>query len=208
MEFQIRHLSLVFYAGILIPWAVVFVTVLLLVSVGLTLENLTVLYVFAGILALCGIAEIIFILLYLLEVLFGAKIIIGEEYVEIRKLLCRRRIYFREIAEVKYSHQDTDETHTFRTAKYSHLRHSQYSYYFYRKMVSRRGVRALLDFYLTSGRCISLNDNAKSYMKMRDRAKVDMRVNPDEHVRLYQAYQCYCSAMDRYAVTHGFGISR
>ena len=67
-------------------------------------------------------------------------------------------------------------------------------------MRSGSTIRAQLAFYLTSGRAVILNDDAKAYRKMRERAKVDLSIDPDADVRLYQAYQCYCSARDRYAI--------
>ena len=202
MEFKIRHETPLFFWGIVLPLVLLLAALLLMVAVGLTLQNETAAMFFLGLLVLASAAEVLFILLYITEKLCGAKIIINTDHVELRMLLRRRKLWFYDIEQTRYTHYEGErssygrrEDLYYETSNYSHTKD-----YLYHKMRSGSTVRAQLAFYLTSGRAVILNDDAKAYRKMRERAKVDLSIDPDADVRLYQAYQCYCSARDRYAI--------
>ena len=202
MEFKIRHETPLFFLGIVFPLVLLLAALLLMGAVGLTLQKETAAMIFLGLLIFAIAAEVIFIFLYVLEKIFGAKIIIYTDHVELRMLLRRKKLFFYDIEQTKYTHYEGKrssygrrEDLYYETSNYSHTRD-----FLYHKMRSGSIVRAQLAFYLTSGKAVILNDDAKSYRKMRERAKVDLSIDPDADVRLYQAYQCYCSARDRYAV--------
>ena len=202
MEFRIKHETPLFFFGIIFPLILLVAALLLAAALGITLQNEVAAMAAIGLLLFSSALEILFIILYVTEKICGAKIIVGTDRVILRMLLRRRVLPFCKIEETKYSHYEGTEqsaVHSHEDRYYETSNYSHFTDYFYHRMTHRQVVRAQLDFYLTSGKCISLNDDASSYRKLRERAKVDLRIDPDENVRLYQAYKCYCSARDHYA---------
>lgn len=201
MEFKIRHQTPLFFFGIIFPLVLLVAALLLAVALGITIQNETAAMIGIGLIVFSAAAEILFIILYVTEVIFGAKIIIWTDHVELRMLLRRKKLYFYDIEQAKYSHFETGrnaygrEDLYYETSNYSHTRD-----FLYHKMRKRHDVSAMLEFYLTSGKVVTLTDDARSYARKREHAKVDLSLDPDADVKLYQAYQCYCSARDKYAL--------
>lgn len=131
--------------------------------------------------------EILFIVLFVSEQIYGARIIIESDHIDVRMVLRRKRLCFHEIADAEYSHYfDPKEDD-------SHFISPDVGYSFGPQL------RSQLVFYLNSGKVFILNDQARGYEEKRKRAMVDPRIDPDENIRLYQAYQCYRSAAELYA---------
>ena len=209
MEFQIRHTTPFFTLGMILPGMLFVIVLFLYIALDIAVtDSLLAAEIFLGVLIFCMAAEVFFIVLFLIELVCGAKIIIGSDHVEIRMLLRRRKIHFYDIEEVRYSHSGSIQKPRYHSPRRHHSLAGMYGHYYYQRKWQRQKITAQLDFYLTSGKCITLTDNATGYAQKRERAKVDPSVDPDENVRLYQAYQCYRSAVDQYAVSHKFQIPR
>ena len=202
MEFQIEHRSRIFARGMQIPGLAFMGALLLMVIIGVTLQNGTVLMIFCGFSAVLAVIEVIFMILSLIEIFYGAKVIVNSDHLDIRMVLRRKRIPFDQIEETKYSHYEG--------TKYPRYRSDDFfgDYTIVKKLYGRKYFRTQLDIFLSSGKHISLTDNANGYSKKRKQAQVNPSINPDEDIRLYQAYQCYRSAVDQYAREHGLQIPR
>ena len=215
MEFQVGHISELFHPrNIMILLAVTMMSGGILVPCVLNpamAEHEKRITFLLGLFIVLLVLSVICLILFLLERITGAKIIVNHDHIIIRKLLRhRRKIFCLDIMNARYSYHDTVEDSRYLTTEstdqtpgliYRHLR----------KDTARRPPDsvALLEFELVSGERISLNDhNTKSYNQMLNRAKVDPAVNPNAYVRLYQAYQCYCAAVDQYARENGLQIPR
>ncbi len=203
MKFHIRHQSPIFFFMMVFPAIVMTMILLFYVTFGIAItDSLGAVYFFMGAFIFCAAVEIISIILYLIDFFYGANIIVGSDFVDIRLFLRRKKVHFTEIMDVSYSHDEYDYS--------KHNRHhaNPLGQYFYAKRWRRHKLMAQLDFHLTSGKRITLTEAARGYAEGRKRAMVDPTVNPDENVRLYQAYQCYCSAVDQYSIQHGLQITR
>lgn len=197
MEFKVDHITQLFYRYrdyfLLVPFGLLF----LFIAFGFSIEDYIPTVICFGLISLCILIFLLMLFLHLIEILTGAKIIIGSDHVEIRKLLRpRKKIPFTEIEEVRYTHE-TEQVHTRRGGKSGR-----------RRWRTRYTIRPQLAFFLTSGKCVCLNDSPGRYLAERERAKVDPNVDPDEDIRLYQAYQCYRAAVDEYSRQHGLQIPR
>lgn len=182
MEFKIQHVTKMFKWGINIPVYALLIMLVLFISFGFTIENYVAFMIFLSIAALEFLIMVIFAILSFMESIFGSKIIIHEDHVEIRLILRRKKIYYKHIEEGKYSH-------------YSYIiRNHRRQYY----APGREVIRAQLAFYLTSGKVIIVNDDADSYQRMKHSAMVRYDIDPDENVNLYKAYQCFRSSYDHY----------
>ena len=191
MKFRIRHETRAFLYGIIIPWGVAAAALLLFIFFGFTVFDELPAKIFLGILILCGAAEIIFILLYITEKIFGTKLIIESDHIKVKMLLRHRKISFDDIADVKYRHY-YDRTEE---------KNNPYSIFTQRADAEFQTVpkiRSQIIFYLLSGKVFKLNDNATNYEWKRGLWITNPEVDPDEDVKLYQAYQCYRSAWHRY----------
>ncbi|MCR4760573.1 MAG: hypothetical protein K5705_09965 [Oscillospiraceae bacterium] len=195
MRFKVRHTTKLFFRYkdylLLVPFALLN----LFVAFGFSIQDTIPTYILFGLIVFCIAAFFILLILYIIELFCGAKIIIESDSVEIRMLLRRKKIRFTEIEEVKYTH-DEELVRSHRGRHSGPYRRRYYE------------LRAKLTFFLTSGKSVCVNDKGTGYLEKRDRAKVDPSVNPDEDITLYQAYQCYCAAVDEYARQHGLQIPR
>ena len=208
MEFRIKHTSRIFFLG---PFAV-FVIVIGMGLMGsiITLflpddemrgEILLVFFIAAFAL------DVIYLFLFFLEKIVGAKLIINHDHIIIRKMLRhRRKIFFVDIANAKYSHLDTNSN----TRYPAPVHDGAPSERMRAQRPAKRQTEAIaqLVFETVSGERFRLIDYAKSYNQMRERAMVDPSVDPDADVLLYQAYQCYCAAVDQYARENNLQIPR
>lgn len=194
MKFKIKHSSKLFFYGIVIPAIVFSVALLIFILLGFDFSNETAAMIFTGIFAVSAVTAIIFIILYTIEQLFGAKIIVENDHVDIRMLLRRRKLRFDDIADAKYYHYEGS-----RYPKL-HLYYSKYLHnrYIYNAQKGRKYYRSSLDFILSSGKVINLNDKATGYAKKRKLAMSDPNIDPDEDVKLYQAYQCFLNVYRRF----------
>ena len=198
MEFKIKHDTKWIHYGIAVPWIVLIAAfVISMIFFGYDMSNESKAILFLNILVCCAPFEILSILLFAAEKIYGARIIIRQDHVEIRMVLRHKRISFDEIETAKYSHYYTrkkDAPSLLATPDYN--------------ITLEPELRSQLIFYLNSGKIFRLNDKAAGYEERQKRAQVDMKFNPDETIRLYQAYQCYRSAADQYAREHGLQIPR
>lgn len=186
MEFKVKHDTKWIHYGIGVPWIVLIFPFLIFLFLGFDINNEIEATLFLRLLAFCAPFEILFIVLFVSEQIYGARIIIESDHIDVRMVLRRKRLYFHEIIEAKYSHYyDPKE-------KDSHFTSPDIGYSFGPQL------RSQLIFYLNSGKVLILNDKATGYEEKRKRAMVDPRIDPDENIRLYQAYQCYCSAVELY----------
>ena len=195
MKFKVRHTTKLFFRYkdylLLVPFALLN----LFVTFGFSIQDTIPTYILFGLIVFCIAAFFILLILYIIELFCGAKIIIESDSVEIRMLLRRKKIRFTEIEEVKYTHDEE----LVRSHRGRHGGPHRRNYFV---------IRPQLTFFLTSGKSVCVNDKGTGYLEMRDRAKVDPTVNPDEDITLYQAYQCYCAAVDEYSRQHGLQIPR
>ncbi|MBQ6039195.1 MAG: hypothetical protein IJL32_00205 [Oscillospiraceae bacterium] len=208
MEFKIKHISAYFSVAFVLPWIVFLIVLGFYLFFGITVQNDTAAIIMIGVILFCAAAELLTVILYIINLICGAKIIVESDHLDIRMPLRRRKIHFYDIEEVRYSHTETTESLPYHSSQHHHSLGGKYAHYFYNKRRHYQVCRAILDIWLTSGKCITLSDAATGYAQKRKRAMVDPSVNPDADVRLYQAYQCYCSAVDQYAVSHKFQIPR
>ena len=199
MKFKVRHISKLFrprVAPLLLYIPMMTGGILAIAGMGSAMEDHVqrVMFLFVLFIVLL-VLSVIYLFLFILERIIGAKIIINSDSVEIRKMLRRKKIRFTEIEEAKYTH-DEELVRSHRGRHSGPYRRRYYE------------LRAQLTFFLTSGKSVCVNDKGTGYLEKRDRAKVDPSVNPDEDITLYQAYQCYCAAVDEYARQHGLQIPR
>ena len=197
MKFKVHHITKLFYQYrdwfLLAPFGLF----ILFIAFGFTIDDYIPTLIVFGLISLCIVIFLLMLILHIIEIVTGAKIIIGNDHVEIRRLLrLRRKIPFTEIEEVRYTHEMIP-VHTHRGGRGR-----------VRRRRTRYAVRPQLAFFLTSGKCICLNDSPGSYLTERERAKVDPSVDPDTDITLYQAYQCYRAAVDEYSRQQGLQIPR
>lgn len=192
MKFRIKHFSRIFDVGIAVPWIVAIVAVALyfFLEFNITYEAPTKFVV--RLLAVCGIVEILFIVLRIAESICGAKIIIEDDHVYVKMLLRRRKLYFDEIADTKYRHYEATRDNRGRKQRSGSL--------LYKLTASdeKTQVRSELTFYLLTGNPFRLNDEATNYEWKQKKWITDPGLDPDEDVKLYQAYKCYCHSYRRY----------
>ena len=192
MKFRIKHFSRIFDLGRAVPLiiAMVAVALYLLLEFNITYEAPTKFVL--RLLAVCAIVEILFIVLRITEAVSGAKIIIEDDHVYVKMLLRRRKIYFDEIADTKYRHYETTRDNRGRKQRSGSL--------LYKLTASdeKTEVRSELTFYLLTGKPFSLNDEATNYEWKRRKWITDPDLDPDEDVKLYQAYKCYCHSYRKY----------
>ena len=195
MKFKVRHTTKLFFRYkdylLLVPFALWN----LFVAFGFSSNDTIPTCILFGLILFCIAAFFILLILYIIELFCGAKIIIESDSVEIRMLLRRKKIRFTEIEEVKYTHDEE----LVRSHRGRHGGPHRRNYYV---------IRPQLTFFLTSGKSVRINDKGTGYPEKRNLAKVDPTVNPDEDITLYQAYQCYCAAVDEYSRQHGLQIPR
>ena len=192
MKFRIKHATSTFYYGILIPWLVVIAALLLFVFLGFTIKDKYPTIIFGGIIALCIAVDIIFIFLFFVEKIIGAKIIIEADHVKIHTLFRRRKLYYDNIADLKYTHYECSKSNVYRKQRSDSL--------LYKLMKGDENVwvRSMLIFYPVLGKVITLNDEATNYDRKRKRWITEPDLDPDEDVKLYQAYRCCRSAFRQY----------
>ncbi|MBR3678916.1 MAG: hypothetical protein IKL87_01785 [Oscillospiraceae bacterium] len=200
MEFKIRHHTVWIQQGIVINWFIPVAIFLLYVALGFNIHHKPATTIFLGMLLISFAAEFLFVVLFFIELLYGARIMIEHDHIDIRMLLRRKRISFDQIEKATYYHEGD---------RLSDLRRSNKGDTPTTRLIfGRRHFRALLSFRLSSGKIICLNDVTPKYEDRVKRAMVDPNTITDEDVRLYQAYQCYRSAADQYAREHGLQIPR
>lgn len=184
MKFKIKHRTPLFRRGIIIPWIVALALLITAIYFDITFPEYP--WFFFGLFILWALTEIIFVILYAAELLLGAKIIVEDDFFDIRMVLRRKKIRFDDIDDAYFSHYD-EYVNMKRPKRNSiisaYMRHSS----------ARKVYRSRLDITLTSGKVITLNDDAPGYAKKHKLARVDFRVNADEDIELYKAYQCYRS---------------
>ena len=88
---------------------------------------------------------------------------------------------FNDIVDLRYSHYYDDE----------HANECHDS----RSLGPR--LRSQLVFTLVSGKCFKLNDNAKGYEAKRKLWITHPEIDPDEDIKLYQAYRCNLSQYNK-----------
>ena len=208
MEFRIKHTSGIFRFGPITAFVIFIGMGLLYGSIAFFLQDnevkaeLFLVFLFIT-LAMDGI----YLLLFFLEKIVGAKLIINHDHIIIRKMLRRRRkLFFTDIVNARYSHDDTVKNAHYLTSEHA----GEPSEMMRLKSPANRPPEAIaqLVFETVSGERFRLIDHADAYNRMRGRAMVDPSVDPDADVLLYQAYQCYCAAVDQYARENNLQIPR
>lgn len=189
MKFKIKHRTPCFEWGIRIPWFVAPVLLIAAVYFDFTLDEQP--WFFFGLFILFALTEILFVILYAAECITGAKVIVEDDCLDIRMFLRRKKIWFDDIDDAKFSHYNEYvdlKGHSLRGER------REDSLFSSRHTPVIKRYRSRLDITLTSGKVITLNDAAPGYAKKYKLARVDFRVNADEDIELYKAYQCYRSA--------------
>ncbi len=181
MKFKIKHESKIFHYGIIAPWIFAIAVVLILRFLGLTAKNESCKMFMIYMILICIAVEIVFTALCIIEKIFGVKIVIESDYIDIRMLLRHKRLYFNDIVDLRYSHYHDDE----------HANECHDS----RSLGPR--LRSQLIFTLVSGKCFKLNDNAKGYEAKRKLWITHPEIDPDEDIKLYQAYRCILSQYNK-----------
>lgn len=194
MEFKIKHTTPFFNIMMFVCFGL---WILTLIVLGFLWWNfsadvlLAFLWIMGGELA----AALLFLCLHLTERIVGGKIIIEEDAVVIKLLLRKKRIPFSEIEDSDFTHY---EEYYRRTGTYN-------SSVYVKKTIRNLGgksrywrlhLRSMLEFYLVSGKTITLTDDAPGYKKGRELARTHSDYDPNTEIRLYQAWQCYKSARD------------
>ncbi|MBP5378093.1 MAG: hypothetical protein J6Y64_00955 [Ruminococcus sp.] len=193
MKFRINHETPLFHYGVTIPLIVPVVALLLYLFFELNVNDFGPTMVLAGITALSCVIELLSIILFFGEKIWGGKIIVENDRLDIRLFLRRKKIRFDKIDDVKYTHYEITENHGS-----ERRRHSRNIFVRYHADDVTIRVRAKLIIYLSSGKKFILNDDASGYAKKRKLWITEPDLDPDEDVRLYQAYQCYLSASRQY----------
>lgn len=106
MKFRIKHISSLYNWGIALPWIVILAALALFLFLGLDVTFVFPTLVLIRLAAVCGIAEVIFIFLYIAERIYGARLIINEDHIVIKTLHRHRKLYYAEIEDAKYSHYE------------------------------------------------------------------------------------------------------
>ena len=173
MKYKIKHESKLFHYGIISPWIVAAAVALILHFLGITVKNESgkrfMIYMILIFIAI----EIIFTVLFIIEKIFGVTIKIESDYVDIRMLLRHKRLYYKDIVDVKYSHYYDNE--------HDNECHDS------RSLGPR--LRSKLVFTLISGKSFILNGSAKGYEAKRKLWITHPETDPDEDIKLYQAYR-------------------
>ena len=110
-----------------------------------------------------------------MQMIFGTTITIQDDYVDVRILFSHKRLYFHNIVKAKYSHYYDNE-----------------NAYDGPDIFTLPRLRSKLIFTLDSGKHFILNDKATGYKSKRTLWITDPEIDPDEDVKLYQAYRCFC----------------
>lgn len=190
MKFKIKHRTPLFKWGITVTGiAAPVIFVIAVLCFGITFPDNP--WFFCGLFILWALTEIIFIILRIAEQFLGAKIIVENDFFDIRMVLRRKKIWFNDIDDVKFSHYNEYINVKGHTARRDPLKELFYSIKSPSPATTR--YRSRLDITLTSGKTITLNDAAPGYARKHKLARVDFRVNADEDIELYKAYQCYRS---------------
>ena len=106
MKFNVHHITKLFYQYrdwfLLAPFGLF----ILFIAFGFTVDDYIPTLIVFGLISLCIVIFLLMLILHIIEIVTGAKIIIGNDHVEIRRLLrLRRKIPFTEIEEVRYTHE-------------------------------------------------------------------------------------------------------
>ena len=194
MEFKIKHITPFFYIMMYVCFGLWLLTLIVL---GFLWWNFSadVLFAFLWIMGSELAAALLFCILHLTERIVGGKIIIEQDAVVLKLLLRKKRIPFSEIEDSDFSHYEEyyRRTGTYNTSVYV------------KKTIRNLGgksrywrlhLRSMLEFYLVSGKTITLTDDAPKYKEARELAKTHSDYDPNTNIRLYQAWQCYKSARD------------
>ncbi|MCR5600439.1 MAG: hypothetical protein K6G33_06855 [Ruminococcus sp.] len=192
MKFRIKHTTPALCYGTIIPWFIAIAALLLFVFLDFTINDKYPTIIFGGILALCLVVDTVFVLLLAIEKIFGTKIIVEADHIKIHTLLRRRKIYYDNISDVKYSHYECSKSRKYRKDRSSSLLYKLF------QDDEDVWIRAQLTIYPVLGKVIELNDDAANYEQKRKRWITDPHLDPDEDVKLYQAYLCYKSAYRQY----------
>lgn len=188
MKFSIRHYSGIFDMGTIIPLVAALIVFLLYVFFGLNITDVMPTIVLMRFLAVCGIVEVLFIILRIAEFIYGARVIVEEDHLDVKMLLRRRRLYYAEIQDAKYGHYEVIRNNRGRKERSDSLLYKIFA------DDEKKEVRAELTFFLASGKKFRLNDNATNYVWKQKKWITDPDLDPDEDVKLYQAYKCYLHA--------------
>ena len=183
MEFSIKHISPLFRRGMIIPWILFAAMIAVYLIFGLNFTNMAALNVFIAVSAVLTAVWLVFAILYGIERLCGAKLIIESDHIEARMLLRRKRIRYDDISDSKYRHYEETRDEDDRKHIYSK---------------SHATVRSRFDLYLSSGKVFSVNDIATGYKEKRLRIHTDPGIDPDSDVKLYQAYKYFRFAYNKY----------
>lgn len=197
MKFRIKHISSLYRWGIALPWIVIIAALAIFLIVGLDVTFVFPTLVLIRLTAVCGIAEMVFIFLYIAERIYGARLIINDDHVVIKTLHRHRKLYYAEIEDTKYSHYECTRSYRERKERSGSL------LYKYLQDDEETWTRSKLTFYLTSGKTVTVNDEATNYEWKRSKWITDPDLDPDEDVVLYQAYQCYRTACREYCKVLG-----
>ena len=179
---RIKHESKIIHYGLICPWFIALAAVLIFKLLGFTTKNEAATMILLGVFAICAADLVIFAVLFIIEKIFGAVMIIENDHLDIRMLLRHKRLYFDSIVDAKYSHYYDNED-----------AYAGYDIY----TIGPR-LRSQLVFMLNSGKRFRLNDNAKGYEGKQNLWITDPKADPNENIKLYQAYRCFRSAYDRY----------
>lgn len=188
MKFSIRHFSGMFDLGTIIPLAAALLAFLFYVFFGFNISAFMPTVILMRFLAVCGIVEVLFIVLRIAEFIYGARIIIEEDHLDVKMLLRRRRLFYAEIEDAKYGHYEVSRDNRGRKERSDSLLYKIFA------DDEEKEVRAELTFFLASGKKFRLNDNATNYVWKQKKWITDPDLDPDEDVKLYQAYKCYLHA--------------
>ncbi len=192
MKFRINHETRAFHHGTIIPLIAAAAALVIFIFLGFDISYYTPTMVLVGIEVLCSAAELIFIVLYIGEKIWGTKIIVESDCLDIRMFLRRKKLPYSKIDDVKYTHYEDSDTLG------EHKRHSSNIFVRYRARKRRVWIRSKLIIYLSSGKKLILNDDAADYAKRRKLWITEPNLDPDENVKLYQAYKCCLAASHQY----------
>ena len=92
MKFRIKHISSLYNWGIALPWIVIIAALALFLFLGLDVTFVFPTLVMIRLAAVCGIAEVIFIFLYIAERIYGARLIINEDHIVIKTIHRHRKL--------------------------------------------------------------------------------------------------------------------
>lgn len=211
MKFKIDHVTGAFYYGRIIPLLMIPAALVMIVALGINHLGRDISRgIFTAVCLAAGAAEVIFIILYEAERLRGTDIIIKNGQIDICMLFRKKTIFFYEIENVKYSHYVAKDSRSpregivinpdrFYTSNRTGITYRK-NYNSIFDTVTTQRTRFQLVFYLSGDRTFRLNDGLNGFNKYREflrkqnASRVSYRMNPDEDVALYRAYQCYKAA--------------